>query len=335
MSSNKWNRHLRFKIGMIVVLSIVLILQLWVFFRGSSQEEEAQETTTVETETTTVTPVASSELTPFDQENPLPDSESGSDNSTLPDMLVTTPYCNLHYPGEWSSSVRTDTEITTIGCIVTFYGTANNKEVRLFSVFFAESGENSFPVGSISLDGISVDVSVELSDFAPDDTWNTADADDISAMQEGVNYLINKLEENSAFTSITESQQENNEMTTEDAWIVIEAAYCDLNYPAQWKDAVRWDEMETEIGDIITFYGTVNAKESVLFSIYFAESSDESFPIGVLNANGIEMDVSMEIPDLPDNGGWSDTDRTLFYGLQETANDVIERLNDNPEFTPA
>lgn len=302
--SKKGKQHLAIIISIIVVLCIGLVLLVKVLIGGCIQEGEDQET-----EATNLNPAQ--------------------------DMLVMTPYCNLHYPSEWSSSVRTDTEITTNGCIVTFYGTANNQEVKLFSVFFAESSENSFPIGSISLDGFFVDVSIELSDFAPDDTWNTADADDISAMQEGVNYLINKLEENSAFTSVTESQKENNGTKAEEAWIVIEAAYCDLYYPARWKDAVRWDETETEIGDIITFYGTVNAKESVLFSIYFAESSDESFPIGVLNAEGMEMDVSMEIPDLPDDGGWSDTDRALFYGLQETANDVIERLNDNPEFTPA
>lgn len=333
--SNKWNRHFGFKIGMIVVLSIVLILQLWVVFHGSSQKKEAQETTTVETETTTLTPAASSEPTPFDQENPLPDSESGSDNTTQQDMLVTTPYCNLHYPGEWSDRVRAETEITSNGCVVTFFGTADDQEVNLFSVFFAESSESSFPIGTISLDGLVLDVSVDIPEFAPDDTRDASAADDINAMQEEINYLINKLEENSAFTLAAQSQQENTESEGKNTELVAETAFCDLYYPARWEDAVRWEETTTATGSIVTFYGTVNAKESVLFSVYFAESGDESFPIGVLTADGVEMDVSVEIPDLPDNGGWSDVDHTLFCGLQEMVNHVIERLNDNPDFTPA
>lgn len=116
------------------------------------------------------------------------------EESEYEDVAVDTPYCTLYYSGKWQDSIQIEVKEEDFGCGVEFYGFANEQKVFLFSFLFALETENSYPIGYYeSEDGITLDVSMELSDFVPDDTWSEEAVDLICSMQEEVNYVINKL----------------------------------------------------------------------------------------------------------------------------------------------
>lgn len=292
----------------------------------TTQEPTKTETTPQTTEPESTEP---EESTPVHEENV-------ETEETAKDLVVTTPYCNLYYPAQWRDKVRAEMEYTAFGCIVHYYGTVGNQEVKLFVVFFAESSDDSYPVGTITHDGTMMDVSVELINMEQGNGAEKPDAEDLNDMQEGINYLLDKLEENPVFKPISQPSRDDAPEETKDTTqdLVISTPYCDLYYPAQWKDAVRYEATVTEVGYIVVFYGTVNGKEAELFTIYFAESSEDSVPIGIYTANNVSMDIAVSMPELLENSDWSEAERESFYALQEKINYLIDKLTEDKAFEP-
>lgn len=309
----------------IIVLCIILALAvglLLVLLAGSNStkpEETAaalpQETSPSEHMSTEPLPTESVATEPIPAETQAP---------SIPDMTVSTPYCNLYYPADLKDSVRAAVEKTAGGCIVKFYGTAETVEEHIFSVFFAEASENSFPVGMFTDENTSMDINLELCDLP--------DVEELYVLQEGVNYLLDRLKENPAFSSelnqnIPEAE-ESGEIREEQepADLVVKTPYCELYYPAQWKDAITVTEQTLEFGYTVTFHCLINDKKAELFTVLFAEVSDESFPIGVITADGITMDVSLELPAITESEAWSEAELELFSKLQEKVNYLMDRL---------
>lgn len=248
------------------------------------------------------------------------------------DMMVSTPYCNLYYPADLKDSVRATVEETDVGCIVKFYGTAEKLEEHIFSLFFAEASENSFPVGIFADESTIMDINLELCDIS--------DIEELYVLQEGVNYLLDKLKENPSFSSDLDQKRpetEENEDVREEQEpgdLVVKTPYCDLYYPAQWKDTISITEQKLDFGYIVTFHCLINDKKAELFTVYFAEASDESFPIGIITVDGVTMDVSMELPAITESEEWSDAERDLFGKLQEKANYLVDQLKQLDAFEP-
>lgn len=323
------------KLVLVIILSI--ILAMLVCFVIYMETDWAQEPSPTEGEAPTGTAPQMMEQESTEPEETmavLPEETAAED--TPKDLMVTTPYCNLHYPGQWQDSVRVEMESTAYGCIVTFYGSVGDQEEKLFAVFFTESSDDSFPVGIITHGGTAMDVSVELFDIVPGSGLEEPDADELNAMQEGVNYLIDRLEENPVFSAVSQlSGSDIPEETKAPAQdLVVDTPYCNLYYPAQWKDAVRYEAERTDAGYIAVFYGTVNGKDAELFTVYFAETSEDSVPVGIYTAGDVAMDVSISMPELPENNDWCEADREIFYALQEKVNYLIDKLKEDTAFEP-
>lgn len=267
------------------------------------------------------------------------------------DLMVSTLYCNLFYPGSLKEGVRAEVTAAGLGYTVTFWGTMGEQEIALFSVLFAGEQDDGFPVGTISYEGVTMDVSVVIPDIVPESTWEPEDAEWIAARQEGVNYLLDRLESNPAFTPVfqtgnaedptqpTEPSSQSTEPTQahdepENGDLKASTPYGDLYFPGQWKDSIRWVGQETEAGYIAEFYGIVNGKESRLFTLYFAEIVDDAVPVGILTAADMTMDVSLALWDLPEDSGWSEAEQDMFYALQEKVNYLLDKLKENPGFSP-
>lgn len=320
----------------IVVLSLLLaaMVGVIVFLQLGKPPAEAPQVTEAATEPQAGP--ADIQPDPF-EETASPTEETVNDT----DLMVSTPYCTLYYPAQWMQNIRTESETTAVGHIVTFYGTAGEEEAALFAVYFAEAGQNSYPVGFLTDGGTTLDVSVELFDFDPD----SPAGEDLSAMQEGVNYLIDKLGENPAFSLVspnsglvaeTQPQQEDTLQQTEEPVRdkVIRTPYCDLYYPAQWKDAVRYEGQETEVGYIGVFTGVINGRKAELFRVWFADADETCIPVGIYSTDAVTVDVCISLPELPEDNDWTQQEQELFYGLQETANYLLDRLKEEPGFTP-
>lgn len=108
------------------------------------------------------------------------------------DLCIDTPYCNLHYPEKWKDNLEIEKKSEHDLYSVIFYGICGDQKEKLFTVNFGEI--DCIEIGSIISDkNIDVRVGFEFSDFIPDDSWLKSDTETICAMQEDVNYTIEKI----------------------------------------------------------------------------------------------------------------------------------------------
>lgn len=123
------------------------------------------------------------------------ESTSAPEETEKPDVGIETPYGTLYYPGIWEDSMRSETKEESGSYQVVFYGCVGEREEWLYTVWFGEAGENAFTVGAVEADGQMIAVSMEMSDFIPDESWSVEEADQICAMQESLNDMIEKIRE--------------------------------------------------------------------------------------------------------------------------------------------
>lgn len=114
------------------------------------------------------------------------------------DIVVETPFVTLYLPGQWEDDLRYECKGLSFGMDVEVYGTVAGKEYWLYTVHLG--GADGIPVGVITTeDGYMLDVTYEMSDYVPGDDWSAQDVDLFSAMQESVNHMVQKLQEDPSF----------------------------------------------------------------------------------------------------------------------------------------
>lgn len=120
------------------------------------------------------------------------------ETDNVEDIAIETAYVTLYYPGQWEEYLLVETVDEEIGQSVAFNAEINDEKYWLFTLYFG--GTTGMPVGVLdSGEGYFLDVTVEMSDFIPDESWTREDADLYCAMQEGVNAIIDNLRDNAAF----------------------------------------------------------------------------------------------------------------------------------------
>lgn len=344
----KKNNTRKLLIVLIVVFSVLLVGLLGLAFvlgRGNADEPE----------TTPTTEQAQNETTlPTETEAPETQEPTVAETTEPEDVTITTKFGDHVYPGVWADHVRTEVTEADIGGYVTYYGKVNDKEAVLFTIYYGKGSANSQKIGAMKVDGLSLTVSVEMNDFQPDDSWTQEEIDAFCAMQEGLNDVIEHLKKDPGFsaaigsvsTDTTEptkpSQGEENDPDAEDPTevvsvedMVISTPCGNLFFPGQWADQVRAEVKEEGIGYAVTFYGTVADAEYALFTVLFAADSENSFPVGMITVDDVSMDVSIELYELEADSGWSQAEMDAASAMQEGVNYVIEKLKENPAFTPA
>lgn len=349
----------------LVILSVLLaaLLGLAIYLNQSGTEEPGTEPSDQQTQGESAPTTA-----PEGETTMAPATDPAVESTTEPeDMTISTKFGDHTYPGKWANQVRTEVKETGDGGYVTYYGTVNGKEAVLFTVHYGKAPENSFPIGTMKVDGVSLAVSVEMSEFEPDSSWTEEEADTIRAMQEGLNDVIAHLKKDKAFTSGTgEAPGENTgsagstepkdpekptsptegtgntedpdpvettaPVTAED--LTVSTKYAELVFPAQWADQIRTETEEMGIGYAVTFYGTVGGKEAELFTVFFAAESENSFPVGILSVDGVAMDVCIEVAEVLSDGSWTTAQMDTISAMQESVNYMIEKLQETTDFEP-
>lgn len=82
------------------------------------------------------------------------------------DLVIDTPYCELHFPSEWNGYIYTSVEQNDQAYKVIFTGILDEQKVDLFSVVFGDSTE--MPIGTlIQSDGSEVVVRLNVDLFNP------------------------------------------------------------------------------------------------------------------------------------------------------------------------
>lgn len=242
----------------------------------------------------------------------------------LLEMAIETPYCTLYYPGKWVDVVKTEAVDLGYGYQVQFYGVDGKKEINLFSVQFGAEDTSAEPVGSVLKNDIATEVFLEKAKLPANASEN------IVAMHNDADYLLNKLKENMFFV-VAEPVGEISVPNLSDA--PIETPFCTLYYPGEWKDAVKWEVSSSADQCNVSFAETFSGKNVNVFTIGFNDGSDKGFQMGKLKYQGKDIVVSLVLSDFPQEGSWSDSEKALFITLQEQAFTMLEKLAENFEYT--
>lgn len=110
------------------------------------------------------------------------------------DFEINSKYCKLYFPIKWEDKVEIKfSEEPTYK--VDFYGVSVNKtEIHLFSVCFnSDDGEL---LGYLENEEEIVNISIDVKELEFDDSWKEEEIDQIYAMQEEMNYVMDTLNRN-------------------------------------------------------------------------------------------------------------------------------------------
>lgn len=119
--------------------------------------------------------------------------------ATDTDMVVDTPFGKLYYPVEYMEHMRVEQETAGRNVIIRYFAKIDGvEEYEIFSVWFGEKKEilcGSVPDEKGAVTVVSIDMNLEI----PGDDWSDNMRLLTYSLQEGVNYLMEKMDELNAF----------------------------------------------------------------------------------------------------------------------------------------
>lgn len=249
--------------------------------------------------------------------------KNGSEGQ-IPDILVKTSFCELHYPGNWKEQVRIETASGDQSECISFTAVTQSGEAKMFDIIFGQS--EALYVGDVaSKDGTRTAVYLNLYELEDALQWMQEDQFAFYAMQEDVNYLISHLPlEVKAETQLGSVAVPGQEDAVED--IQIETPFAVLHYPGEWRNALRLEYLEGEDYGI-AFYGQpLGLQEYRLFDVFFRV--DLGTGLGVLETDaGEKRAVDLVFYSIDPKPEWTENQTNAIFAMQEDANDMIRELN--------
>lgn len=116
------------------------------------------------------------------------------------DTCIQTEYITLHMPEQWSDCLRVVQRKMDDSLEYDFYCNIPGKEeMKLFAINFNNAGEYHY--GKITTEnGEDIHISLTAADLAFDDDWSAEEIDEVCAMQESSNYLMEQLRKEKIFS---------------------------------------------------------------------------------------------------------------------------------------
>lgn len=116
------------------------------------------------------------------------------------EVRITTPFCTLAFPGEWSEQIWWEFIPSDNGGSLHVYGLVAAEDAPLFTLYFGNSTEEAIPVGSLKIGGSQQPISLAMAEPENADHWTTSDWDDYAAKQEIINDLMASVMKNPDFS---------------------------------------------------------------------------------------------------------------------------------------
>lgn len=120
------------------------------------------------------------------------------------DIQVETPFCTLYFPGKWRDQISTRGVDLGYGYEVFFFVPCGDDTTELFAVLFGFRSTYSTRVGAIVSNGIATSVNLEMPTPSDHFSWTEEQQKNAFAMQEDVQYLLDRLAEEPLFTTESE-----------------------------------------------------------------------------------------------------------------------------------
>lgn len=115
----------------------------------------------------------------------------------------------------------------------------------------------------------------------------------------------------------------------------IETPVGTLTFPEEWAGDVQTKDTSTDGTYAMSFYGTVNGADVLLFEIAIG-AAEGGYQLGSApDADGNMQSVWLNISEIKAEPEWSEADTARINTLQECVNDLIDQLNHMDGFQPA
>ena len=113
---------------------------------------------------------------------------------------IVTPYVAFSVPTKWEPYLHIKTATQEDVYKVCFYGALSGREEQhLFDLIFGKS--EAFWLGTFEIDGETIDLFAESYDLIIDRTWSEEERNDLYAMQDLINVILDQMKEMENFTA--------------------------------------------------------------------------------------------------------------------------------------
>ena len=316
---------------LIAILSVLLIallgMILWLEFGGALAPHgtEPQQTTASVSE-----PTETGETTrPTEPAITVPTQPS---EVFRPQDLVTgtavieTPYLTLNYP-EAFEDILAVVHTTGNPYTLEFYTVLEGRSSqRLFDISFEKGVEGN--LGILDTPAGKVGASMKIYAFQPDSSWTDGEINTVLAMQDASNDLIEQLtallaEEKEVEGPVISTEAPNPGLAD---FVSITTPYCPLYYPLSKQPYLQTEHTEKNGIYYVAFYAKLDSHDPVLlFTILFG--GDDGDQLGaILDENGQFVTVVNVMLAELNMEGFTDSEMTIVYEMQEAVNDTLFRI---------
>ena len=237
----------------------------------------------------------------------------GKDGQSAADSIaVETTYITLRYPAEFEGKLTTREVVQDGISVVIFNAMIAEEDRELFRIYFNDEFMGD-PAGYITLGDKEIPVCYDVCEYE-DEVFKT------EAMKEDYYALLD------AFEAVVSSICEHPQYSADKYVPPVADSQVSLKYwTVTLPENVYWEEVESETGYRVEFYGFVQDFRVDLYSVGFGEMESD-FTIGTYPVDGEEREILIRIYDVPGEDELGAEDANTVYRMLESVNAVVEAI---------
>lgn len=228
----------------------------------------------------------------------------------LEDLEISTPYGSLSYPGFWEPYLVTEVTDGAVYVINFFAEVGDHPRQQLFVVRIGPEIRGEYLMHRDEAGNLYT-LALEYVPVEPDGTWTEAEMDILYSMAEAAERLVAGLETVDP-AQIPAAKAE-----------LFETPYGVLCYPVGMQISCRETKADPYT---VSFYGSVeNGSEVPLYDVCFGNGIPNALGT-VVGQNGNTVSVGVTVHNVKPDASWTQAQANAVYTMQDTANQVLDRL---------
>lgn len=181
------NRKLMTSVVVVLLVLVAILVGIFLSNRKKSNPESVETNETVINQQT-------KEVVSEDEGQDKEDKTTKVVRDDIAFFEIDTKHCKLYFPERWKEQIEIGYS-EEFGYKVEFYGIVEGKEKHhLFNVCF--NSDDGLLLGYLETGNENVNISIDRIEIEFDDSWKQEEMDQIYAMQEEMNYVIDSLSKN-------------------------------------------------------------------------------------------------------------------------------------------
>lgn len=199
--SSKRRKPIAF-IALIVLLLVIIAIVL--FLHMKREEDHTEQPSKIENSRTSESnseESSDSESPDADESETIVDEAESEFEKDMPEGVIpegveiTTPIGDLHYPEMWKDYAEVSYSSDDTGFNAVIKADIGDHSADILAIHIGDDTEGVVIGSAPDLEGNQVKISLELYDIDTDTGWSQSEIDTVYAMQEGINQLVEQIEQ--------------------------------------------------------------------------------------------------------------------------------------------